>query len=184
MLSGIDFIRAQVDDAVAVHSSLLQSMQSHEAEANDTRYRDLCDRHLPHMREHQLMLEELRTVLGSGAPATTSPPTPATVIRKAVGSAIGMAQSLADAPTSDYERLESDLDLARRLEVTFKTFRDAGRALRIDRLAKVGELAERHHDDYSGDAKRLLFQMFVERAQGAADVLRTVVDSRADFRIS
>lgn len=183
MLSGIDFIRAQVDDAVAVHSSLLQSMQSHEAEANDTRYRDLCDRHLPHMREHQLMLEELRTVLGSGADAT-SPPTPAAVIRKAVGSAVGMAQSLADAPTSDYERLESDLDLARRLEVTFKTFRDAGRALRIDRLAKVGELAERHHDDYSADAKRLLFQMFVERAQGAADVLRTVVDSRADFRIS
>ena len=98
MLSGIDFIRAEVDDAVAVHSSLLQSMQSHEAEANDPRYRDLCDRHLPHMREHQLMLEELRTVLGSGTDAATSSPTPVTVIRKAVGSAIGMAQSLGGKP--------------------------------------------------------------------------------------
>jgi hypothetical protein len=68
--------------------------------------------------------------------------------------------------------------------VTFKTFRDAGRALRIDGLTKLGEMAERHHDDYSADAKRLLLQMFLERAQGSADVTRAVVDSRADFRIS
>ncbi|HET9425987.1 MAG TPA: hypothetical protein VFO55_11485, partial [Gemmatimonadaceae bacterium] len=154
MQSGIDFLRAQVDDAVAIHSSLLQSMDSHEAEANDPRYRDLCERHLPRMREHQFALEELRTVLGQ--PAAGSPPAEiAGAIRKAAGSAIGIARSLADTAVSDYERLASDLDLARRLEVTFKTFRDAGRQLRIDRLAKLGEMAERHHDDYSAEAKRL-----------------------------
>jgi hypothetical protein len=184
MQSGIDFLKVQVDNATTIHASLLESMNSHEAEANDARYRDLCERHLPHMREHQLMLEELRTVLGADNTGSNPPAEIAGAIRKAAGSAIGIARSLADAPMSDYERLASDLNLARQLEVVFKTFRDAGRTLRIDRLAKLGEVAERHHDDYSADAKRLLLQMFVERAQGASDIVRSVADSRADFRMS
>jgi hypothetical protein len=167
MQTGIDFLRAQVAEAAATHSSLLESMIYHESEANDARYRDLCDRHLPRMREHQLMLEELRTSLGTG--------TAFAVIR--------VPRSLADTAVSDYQRLSYDLDLARRLEVTFKTFRDAGRVLRIDRLAKFGETTERHHDDYSADAKRLLLQMFLERAEGASEVTRAAVDSRADSRI-
>jgi hypothetical protein len=45
-------------------------------------------------------------------------------------------------------------------------------------------MAERHHDDYSADAKRLLLQMFVERAQEVTDGARTMAkDSRADSRI-
>ena len=168
MQTGIDFLRAQVADAAAVHASLLESMVYHESEANDPRYRDLCDRHLPRMREHQLMLEELRGTLGAG---------------KAFA-AVRVPRSLADAAVSDYQRLATDLDLARRLEVTFKTFRDAGRALRIDGLARLGEMAERHHDDYSADAKRLLLQMFMERAENALDGLRVMTtDSRVDSRI-
>jgi hypothetical protein len=167
MQSGIDFLRDQVAEAATVHSSLLESMIYHESEANDPRYRDLCDRHLPRMREHQLMLEDLRVSLGGRA-----------VPR------IPVARSFADAPISDYKRLSDDLDVARRLEVTFKTFRDAGRSLRIDRLARLGEMAERHHDDYSADAKRLLLQMFIERAKDAADAVRAEAnDSRADSRI-
>src|SRR3954467_15998899 len=108
MQSGIEFLRIQVEEATAVHSSLLESMIYHESEANDSRYRDLCDRHLPRMREHQLMLEELRSTLGAGD-----------VFRRT-----RVPHSLADARVSDYERLAFDLDLARRLEVTFKTFRD------------------------------------------------------------
>jgi hypothetical protein len=180
MQSGIEFLRAQVEEAAAVHASLLESMMYHESEANDPRYRALCDRHLSKMREHQLMLEELRTSL-SAQHGKNPPAELAGAIRKAV---VGVARSLADSRSSDYERLSQDLDLARRLEVTFKTFRDAGRTLRIDGLAKLGEMAERHHDDYSAEAKRLLLQMFLERAQGSADVTRAVVDSRADFRIS
>jgi hypothetical protein len=168
MSSGIDFIRAQVEETAAIHASLLESMIYHESEANDSRYRDLCDRHLPRMREHQLKLEDLRTSLGTG---------------RTLG-AIRIAPSLADARVSDYQRLAADLDLARRLEVTFKTFRDAGRSLRIDKLARLGEVAERHHDEYSADAKRLLLQMFIERAQDASDTVRRVAhDSRADSRI-
>jgi hypothetical protein len=168
MQSGIEFLRIQVEEATAIHSSLLESMVYHESEANDPRYRDLCDRHLPRMREHQLMLDELRTTLGAG-----------TAFR-----GIRVPHSLADARVSDYERLAFDLDLARRLEVTFKTFRDGGRQLHIDRLARLGETAERHHDEYSADAKRLLLQMFIERADDANDGIRAIEnDSRADSRI-
>lgn len=167
MQSGIEFLRTQVAEAAAAHSALLESMVYHESEADDARYRDLCDRHLPRMREHQLMLEDLRTTLGAG---------------QHLG--VRIARSLADARISDYQRLSADLDLARQLEVTFKTFRDAGRNLRIDRLARLGEMAERHHDDYSADAKRLLLQMFIERAEGAVEAIRQVAhDSRADSRI-
>jgi hypothetical protein len=181
MPSGIEFLRTQIDQAATINSALLESMIYHESEANDPRYRDLCDRYLPRTREHQLLLEDLRGTLGA-AKGSNPPAELAGAIRK---SAAGVARSLADAPVSDYKRLVSDLDLVRRLEVAFKTFRDAGRALRIESLAQLGDIAERHHDDYSADAKRLLLQMFIERADGAADTLRAIApDSRADSRIS
>lgn len=181
MQSGFDFLRAQVEEAAAIHASLLESIVYHESEANDARYRDLCDRHLPRMREHQLLLEELRVALDH---TTGSSPTPVTAapVRKPASPVFRVARLLADAPTSDYKRLEMDLELARRLEVTFKTFRDAGRTLKIDNLAHLGETAERHHDDYSADAKRLLLQMFIERVEGAGDGARSAADSRADLR--
>jgi hypothetical protein len=196
MQNGIDFLKEQLDDAVASHSALLQSMSDHESQANDARYRDLCDRHLPRMREHQRALEEFRATLGSNTTASGSstnaggipmPPSPQDIvgaIKRVAGTALGVTRSFADTPQSDYTRLMGDIALARQLEVTFKTFRDAGRELHIDRLAQLGEMAERHHDDYSAEAKRLILQMFIERAQGAADVVRNVSDSRADFRTS
>jgi hypothetical protein len=168
MQTGIEFVRSAVAEAAALHASLLESMIYHESEADDSRYRDLCDRHLPRMREHQLMLDDLRTTLGADQ---TLP-------------AVRVRHALADTAISDYQRLVSDLDLARRLEVTFKTFRDAGRSLRIEPLARLGEMAERHHDDYSADAKRLLLQMFIERAEtGVEGVRERTADSRADSRI-
>ena len=184
MQSGIEFLRAQVDEAAINHSALLESMVYHESEANDARYRDLCDRFLPRMREHQLRLEQLRETLGT--PRGSNPPAELIgAIRKAAAPAIGVVHALADAPRSDYQRLSADLDLARKLEVTFKTFRDAGRSLHIEALAKLGELAERHHDEYSADAKRLLLQMFIERAQSAADMIREAsADGHLDSRIS
>jgi hypothetical protein len=184
MQSGPEFLRAQVEEAAAIHSALLESMVYHESEANDARYRDLCDRHLPRMREHQLQLAHLRETLG--APRGSNPPAELIgALRKAAVPAISVAHALADAPRSDYQRLSGDLDLVRRLEVTFKMFRDAGRTLHLDGLAKLGEMAERHHDEYSADAKRLLLAMFIERAHTAADVVREAsADGRADSRIS
>jgi hypothetical protein len=182
MQSGTEFLRAQVEEAAAIHSALVESMVSHESEANDARYRDLCDRHLPHMRQHELQLAPLRETLGN--PTASNPPAELIgAIRKAAGSAFGVVRSLADAPSSDYQRLAGDLDLVRRLEVTFKIFRDAGRTLHLDALAKFGEMAERHHDEYSADAKRLLLAMFIERAHTVGVIREASVDGRADSRI-
>src|SRR5437870_3991590 len=138
MQTGIEFLKSQVDDAAAQHAAVLQSILDHEGEADDQRVRDLCTRHIPRMREHQRMLEDLRTSFGS----TGGSPGPADVIAaltRVAGTAFAAARSLADTPQSDYTRLTGDLAMARQLEVTFKIFRDAGRELRITRLAHFGE---------------------------------------------
>lgn len=180
MQSGMEFLKTQLDGAVAHHSALLQSMIDHESDADDERFRDLCTRHIPRMREHHRMLEEFRALL-SGGPAGASAQLVG-VVRQVAGSALAVARSLADAPQSDYAMLVGDLTLVRQLEVTFKTFRDGGRQLGIASLAQIGDISERHHDEYSAEAKRLLQAMFVERAQGAAAVVSAVADSRAHSR--
>ena len=76
---------------------------------------------------------------------------------------MGMARDLADAPREgDFLRLVGDIVTSRQSEDTFKTFREAGRTLGIQRLAEVGEMGERDHDDYARQANRLAQQLFVE----------------------
>ena len=62
--------------------------------------------------------------------------------KKAVGAALGMARDLADAAR------ESD----------------------FLRLAQLGEVGERHHDEYTKEANRLVQQMFVEHVRGVEAV--------------
>ena len=57
--------------------------------------------------------------------------------------------------------------MARQAEDTFKTFREAGRALNIQQLATIGEVGERHHDEYVKEANKLVQQMFIEHVRGA-----------------
>jgi len=59
-------------------------------------------------------------------------------------------------------RLVGDIVTARQAEDTFKTFREAGRTLGIQRLAEIGETGERDHDEYVKQANRLAQQLFVE----------------------
>jgi len=181
MQTGIDFLKDQIDEAMLQHRTLVQSMTEHESDADDQRYRDLCTRHIAHMRHHQAKLEEFRASLGA-RPAKSGSAELAGMVRQAAGTAFAAARSLADAPQSDYTQLVGDLSMVRQLEMTFKVFRDGGRQLGIAALAQLGEIAERHHDEYSADAKRLLQQMFVERAHGAVDIVRSFADHRVDFR--
>ena len=180
MQTGIEFLKDQVDEAAAQHAALLQSMVDHESEADDQRFRDLCSRHIPHMRDHQRMIEGGRDSLGAAA-GTPGASEVVGVLKRVAGTAFATARSLADAPQSDYVRLVHDLSMVRQLEVTFKIFRDGGRTLGIARLAQLAEVAERHHDEYSADAKRLLQQMFVERAQGAADSVQVAAEQSRRF---
>ncbi|MDQ6634717.1 MAG: hypothetical protein M3Z10_08170 [Gemmatimonadota bacterium] len=156
---GIDFLKAQVNNAVAQHRTLLDSLIDHEKQADDSRFRDLCSAHIPNMQEHQRMLEQYQEQLGGDTGFG----------KKVVGRIMGKAKNLADIPReSDFLRLVEDIVLARQSEDTFKTFREAGKALGNQQLAQIGEVGERHHDEYVKQASRLVQLIFVEHVRGVA----------------
>lgn len=156
---GTDFLKSQVNNAVMQHKSFMRALEDHESQADDARFRDLCSRHIPNMREHQRMLEEYQERLGAEAGAG----------KKVMGAAMGVARDLADAAReSDFLRLVGDIVMSRQSEDTFKTFREAGRTLGNEELARIGEIGERHHDDYARDANRLVQSMFVEHVRDVA----------------
>ena len=157
MERGTEFLKAQVNNAVMQHRTFLQALEDHEGQAEDVRFRDLCGRHIPHMREHQRMLEDYQQQLGAEEG----------MVKKAMGKAMGIARDLADsARESDFLRLVGDIVMARQSEDTFKTFREAGKALANEQLQRIGDIGERHHDEYVKEANRLAQSMFVEHVQG------------------
>jgi hypothetical protein len=175
MMSALSFLQGQLNTIITQHGALIRAMSEHEREAYDQRFRDVCAKHLPRMHDHQQGLRELQEQLGApfdgGGVART--------VRKLADTAAVAARDFADvAPTSDYARLLSDVASARQCEVTFKVFRDAGRALGIQAFSRLGELAERHHDEFASDASRLLQQMFIEHSRNAADAVRVTTASR------
>ena len=171
MESGIDFLRSQVNNAVMQHDSFLRSVVDHESQAQDQRFRDLCSRHIPRMREHQRMLEEYQSQLGSDQGLTG----------RLVGAAIGVARDLADAAReSDYDHLVTDIAMARQSEDNFRTFREAGKMMGNRTLQEIGDVGERHHDAYAKEANRLLQHMFVERAQGVGGLAQKTAHTQVD----
>jgi len=163
MQRGTEFLKSQVNNAVVQHQAFLSALEVHEDQADDPRFRDLCSRHIPQMREHQRMLEEYQSQLG----ASTGPGS------KILGAAIGAARDLADAAREDdFLALVGDIATARRAEDNFKTFREAGKMIGNKTLHEIGDIGERHHDAYVKEANRLLQHMFVEHVQGIDGVAR------------
>jgi hypothetical protein len=161
---GLDFLKSQVSNAVMLHRAFLQALQDHEGQATDSRFRELSMRFIPKALEHQRMLEDYQKTLGGSEG----------LVKKAAGAAFGVARDLADVVReSDFLRLVGDIVMARQAEDTFKTFREAGRALGIAPLAQIGEVGERHHDEYVKEANKLAQQMFIEHVRGAEGALRT-----------
>ena len=160
---GIDFLKSQVNNAVMQHRTFLTALEDHEEQAEDSRFRDLCSRHIPRVREHQRMLEDYQQTLG--AETGTG--------KNILGAMLGKARDLADAAReSDFLRLVGDIVMSRQAEDTFKTFRDAGRVLSNPQLAQIGDVGERHHDEYNREANRLVQQMFIEHVRGVEPVSR------------
>jgi hypothetical protein len=156
---GQDFLKSQINNAVMQHRTFLQNLQDHESQAEDPRFRDLCSRFIPHAREHQRMLEDYQQSIGAELGAG----------KKALGSILGAARDLADAAReSDFLRLVGDIVTSRQSEDTFKTFREAGKMLGDQRLADIGDVGERHHDEFAKEANKLVQQMFVEHVRGTA----------------
>ena len=150
---GIDFLKSQINNAVMQHKTFVENLTDHASQADDERFRSLCSTFLPKATAHQQMLEDYQREIG----AETG------MAKKVLGKALGVARDLADAPREgDFLRLVGDIVTARQSEDTFKTFREAGRALGIQRLAQIGETGERDHDDYIKQANRLAQQLFVE----------------------
>jgi hypothetical protein len=157
MERGIDFIKSQVNNAVMQHQTFLDALKDHEDQAEDLRFRDLCARFIPEAAQHQQMLEDYQREIDAESG----------VGEKVLGKVLGVGRDLADrARESDFLRLVADIVMARQAEDTFKTFREAGRTLGMARLAEIGELGERQHDQFVKDANRLAQQMFVELARG------------------
>lgn len=156
MERGIDFLKSQVNNAVMQHKTFLDNLIAHEKQADDERFRALCARFIPKASAHQQMLEDYQRELGVEVGAG----------KKVLGKALGVARDLADAArTDDFLRLVGDIVEGEQSESTFKTFRDAGRQLGLQRLAEIGAHAERDHDDYKREAMRLCMQLFVEHVQ-------------------
>jgi hypothetical protein len=152
----MDFLKSQVNNAVMQHKTFVENLEDHEGQAEDPRFRDLCARFIPTMRQHQGMLEQYQQQLG--AELGTG--------KKALGKALGVARDLADAAReSDFLRLVGDIVTSRQSEDTFKTFRKAGKTLGIARLQQIGDMGERDHDEFHREANRLAQQMFVEHVR-------------------
>jgi hypothetical protein len=160
MERGREFLRGQVSDAVVLHRAFVEALRDHGDEADDPRFSELCARFMPIMREHQRQLEEFQHTLGSGAE----------IRKKVVGRVVGAARELADiAREDDYRRLVGDIAMSSMAEDTFRTFREAGRMLHEQRLAELGSLGERQHDDFNRDANRLAQAMFVEHVRAGEE---------------
>jgi hypothetical protein len=169
MERGIEFLKSQVSNAVLMHRTFLQALEDHEGQARDTRFRDLCARFIPKALEHQRMLEEYQSTIGGHDG----------LVKQAAGVAIAVARDLADVvQEGDFYRLIGDIVLGRQAEDTFKTFREAGRALGLKQLAQIGETGERDHDSYVKEANKLAQQMFIEHVRGSEAAIQAVEQPR------
>ena len=170
---GSEFLKSQVKSAVLQHGAFTSALEDHEENADDPRFRDLCSRHIPNMREDQRMLEEYQSQLAGNSPAEG-------VLSGGVAEVV---RELADAARqSDFTRLVHDIAVSRRVEDTFKTFREAGKMMGNRTLHEIGDIGERHHDAYAKEANRLAQHMFVERAQGVDGMKGRRIDASLDAR--
>jgi hypothetical protein len=161
MDKGNAFLKSQIDSAVVQHATFLRALESHLDQADDHRFSDLCSRHIPHIREHQRMLEEYQAQLAGWSG----------IAKPATGAEVSVVRDLADAAhEGDFLRLVGDIVMARQSEDAFKTFREGGKMMGNRTLQEIGDIGERRQDAYVKDANRLAQHMFVERVQGVDGV--------------
>ena len=161
---GPDFLKSQINNAVMQHQTFLENLQDHEGQAEDPRFRDLCSKYIPQMREHQRMLEQYQQAIGAEAGAG----------KKLLGAALGLGRDLADAAReSDFLRLVGDIVTSRQSQDTFYTFSEAGKQLGDASLQQIGDTGLRHHEEYAREANRLAVQFFVEHTRGTDPTMST-----------
>jgi hypothetical protein len=154
---GREFLQSQVNNCVMQHQTFLRNLEDHEKQAEDARFRDLCSRYIPPMREHQRMIEAYAQSIGAELG----------VGKKALGAALGLARNAADlARESDFLRLVGDIVTARQSQDTFTTFARVGSRIGEPRLAELGEMMSGPHKQYVDEANALVADMFVDHVNG------------------
>ena len=172
MQRGRDFLKAQINNAVMQHKTLLENIEDHARQAEDGRYRALCEKHIPHMREHQKMLESYASSIGAEGPGG---------LKKTVGTALGKARDAVDAlRETDFLRLVGDIVTIRQSQDTFATFAAAGDRLGDTRLAELGRICERAHDEMQREFNELVRSVFVEHVQNTG--ASATAESRPEVR--
>lgn len=157
MKKGREFLKSQVNNAVMQHKTLLENLEDHSRQADDGRYRALCEKHIPSMRDHQERLEAYASAIGTEGPGA---------VKKAVGAALGKARDTVDAlRETDFLRLVGDIVTIRQSQDTFRTFRAVGERLGEPALAELGRTFERSHDTMQREFNELVQTMFVEHVQ-------------------
>ena len=160
MEKGRDFLRAQINNAVMQHQTLIDNLEDHIKQADDSRYRDLCQRYFTKMTDHQRTLEEYGTSIGAEG---------RTGVKKAIGSALGKAREVVDSMReTDFLRVVGDIVMIRQSQDTFATFAAVGDRIGEPRLAEIGRACERDHDEMQREFNLLVRTMFVAHVASAA----------------
>lgn len=155
-----DFLRAQVNNAIMMHRTLVDNLESHAKQAEDRRFAELCQRHLPRLQQHQQMLEQYGQTIGAEGEKG---------LKKAVGAALGAARGAADAMReSDFLRLVGDIVMIRQAQDTFGTFAAAGDQIGEPRLSEIGRQGEHDHDQMQREFNEMAHQLFIDHYRGAA----------------
>jgi hypothetical protein len=157
MEKGRDFLKAQVSNAIMQHRTLLENLQDHREQAEDTRYQQLCDRYLPHAEEHQRLLESYGSTIGADSGEG---------FKGMLGSALGKARDVVDAVREDdFLRIVGDVVTIRQSQDTFSTFAEVGERIGEPKLADLGRQGVRDHEKMAEDFNELTSQLFMERVR-------------------
>jgi hypothetical protein len=161
MEKGREFLRAQLNNAIMQHNALLENVREHAEQADDQRYKSLCERYTPTLENHQRMLEEYGKSVGAEGSSG---------LKGALGTVIGKARDAVDAlRETDFLRVVGDIVLIRQAQDTFATFAKAGEKLGDTRLAELGKTCEAEHDTMQKEFNALVADMFVDHVSGKVE---------------
>lgn len=157
METGHDFLRAQINNCIMQHHLLLDAVRTHAEQADDQEYRDLCNRYLPHLQQHQAMIEAYGNTIGTVGGGA---------VKNAFGAVFGKARDVVDSfRETDFLRVVGDIVMIRQAQDTFATFATAGDRLGDTKLAELGRMGENDHDEMQADFNAYVAQLFVAHVQ-------------------
>lgn len=173
MDTGRDFLKAQLNNSIAQHQNLIENLRDHAEQADDPRYRQLCQQYLPQVERHQGMLEEYGRSMGADTGGG---------IKGALGAVLGKARDAVDAMReTDFLRVVGDIVMIRQAQDTFATFARAGERLGESRLAELGRMGEQEHEQMQRQFNQYCAELFVDHVQGTVpgkDGVRTANNTR------